>query len=95
MAATLNPTYIKEVMDKSQHLRRLYYHIRISFIMLQSYRMVKMIMAKSYIRNHQAGVDVKKKKKRRRNYTFKKAGLKAEKKCNVGKPNYLLVLLNC
>ena len=80
MAATLNPTYIKEVMDKSQHLRRLYYHIRISFIMLQSYRMVKMIMAKSYIRNHQAGVDVKKKKKRRRNYTFKKAGLKAEKK---------------
>ena len=37
-------------------------------------------MAKSYIRNHQAGVDVKKKKKRRRNYTFKKAGLKAEKK---------------
>ena len=52
--------------------------------------MVKMIMAKSYIRNHQAGVDVKKKKKRRRNYTFKKAGLKAEKKCNIGKPNYLL-----
>ena len=30
-------------------------------------------MGKTYIRNQQAGVDVKKKKKRKRNYTFKKA----------------------
>ena len=46
MAGTLNPTIIKKVMDTSQQLRILYYHIRICDVFLQSYRFIYLIMAK-------------------------------------------------
>ena len=60
MAATLNPTIIKEVMDNSQSLRILYYNIRIINIFIYYYKRISVILAKVYLRRHQLGILEKK-----------------------------------
>ena len=60
MAATLNPTIIKEVMDDSQSLRILYYNIRIINIFIYYYKRISVILAKVYLRRHQLGILEKK-----------------------------------
>ena len=65
MGAILNPTSIKEIMELSQQLRILYFHLRITTLFLESYRSVRLILAKVYIRRWHSGLlkDDKKKMK--------------------------------
>ena len=81
MGAILNPTSIKEIMELSQQLRIMYYHLRITTMFLEGYKSVRSILAKVYIRRWNSGLlkeDKKKMKDDLFNYqskqTMKKTG---------------------
>ena len=63
MGAILNPTSIKEIMELSQQLRIMYYHLRITTMFLEGYKSVRSILAKVYIRRWNSGLLKEDKKK--------------------------------